>query len=150
MSGWALIKRQNWITARWNDYNDRKGCVAFTFEFYGVHRAKSEVNRRCTTVQNSDDQAIPLRWARTPTYKHLSELRVVQRIPRWNIRQTAPSTASKASTASVVAAAHQQFHHIRSISVSEASLDQQHQCISIINCISSINSISASAASVHQ
>ncbi len=27
---------------------------------------KTEKNRRCTTVQNSDDKAIPLRWAHTP------------------------------------------------------------------------------------
>ena len=25
-----------------------------------------KLTRRCTTVRNSDDQAIPLRWARTP------------------------------------------------------------------------------------
>ena len=36
-----------------------RGCVTFTFEFYGVHRVKSEVNRRCTTVQNSDDLIRP-------------------------------------------------------------------------------------------
>ena len=32
----------------------------------GLKSLTRELTRRCTTVRNSDDQAIPLRWARTP------------------------------------------------------------------------------------
>ena len=81
----------------------------------GQHRT-----RRCTTVRNSDDQAIPLRWAYTNL--HLSA--------------TAASTASGAS-------AHQDHQGIRSISASGTSVHQDHHWIS------SISASTASAAPSH-
>ena len=81
----------------------------------GQHRT-----RRCTTVRNSDDQAIPLRWAYTNL--HLSA--------------TAASTASGAS-------AHQEHKCIRIIIGSVASAHQQHQQHH------HISSVSTSAASAH-
>ena len=79
--------------------------------------------RRCTTVRNSDDQAIPLIWARTP-------------IIIW-VNYSNAEHITSISNASA-AWAHQQQ------SVLAASAHQQHQCIS------SIITSAASASAMHQ
>ena len=55
----------------WSFYASLKNCIFCPqhYQYFVIIMAKIVfvvITRRCTTVRNSDDHAIPLRWARTP------------------------------------------------------------------------------------
>ena len=103
--------------------------------------------RRCTTVRNSNDQAIPLElaWHQFAFYQHQQHQHISSLIGSEasahqylnSISTSVSSTASAASTAS----AHQRLSSTSTSAASSVSMNQQHQ---------RINSISTLAASAHQ
>ena len=92
-----LVWFPDWLESRvgrgtWLDQTQTQ--LSFTLlKFKNCSKQTMNQTRRCTTVWNSDDQTIPLRWAQTPICI---------------LSATAASTASTASAAS----AHQQHQRI--------------------------------------